>query len=172
MKLPSTRAVLRYGLITRSGRTVTDADRKCFVATAAAPAPQNGGTRCVFGVPPARQILQVRLRPTPFCCSLNPTPLRYFCRAYGLPNVSRPHSKLCTRSSFLGAQNFRTKYVVMKQFIDCLGENYEISKSARTDTQLPKDSRGSVGLAASEQLLFRNVRPTFVMKRSCAGAYA
>lgn len=40
-------------------------DRKCFVATAAAPVPQNGGTRCVFGVPPARQILDVRLCPTP-----------------------------------------------------------------------------------------------------------
>lgn len=144
--------------------------RRC--ATAAAPAPQNGGTRCVSGVPPARQILLVRLRPTPFCCSLNQPPLRYFCRACGLPNVSRDHSKLCSRETFLEAQNFRTKYVVMKQFIDCLGENYEISKSARTDTQLPKDSRGSVGLAVSEQLLFRNVRLTFVMKRSCAGAYA
>lgn len=146
--------VLRYSFITRSGRAVTDADRKCFVITAAPHRRQNSGTRCVFGVPPARQILLVRLRPTPFCCSLNPTPLRYFCRACGLPNVSRPHSKLCTRSSFLGAQNFRTKYVVMKQFIDCLGENYEISKSARADTQLLKDSCGSVGLAAAEQFLF------------------
>jgi hypothetical protein len=42
----------------------------------------------------------------------------------------------------------------MKQFIDCLGENYEISKSARTDTQLPKNRCGSLGLAAAEQLLF------------------
>ena len=30
-----------------------DGDRKCFVATAASPAPQNCRTRCVFGVPPA-----------------------------------------------------------------------------------------------------------------------
>lgn len=70
---PSTKAVLRYRLITRSGRTVTDLDRKCFVTTASAPASQNGGTRCVSGVPPARQKYLVRLRPTPgclllFCC--------------------------------------------------------------------------------------------------------
>ena len=30
-------------------------DRKCFVATAASPASQNGRTRCVSGVPPALQ---------------------------------------------------------------------------------------------------------------------
>ena len=55
MRSPTTKAALRYWPITRSGQTVTDADRKCFVATAAAPAPQNSGTRCVFGVPPALQ---------------------------------------------------------------------------------------------------------------------
>ncbi len=34
---------------------LNQADRKCFVATAAAPAPQNCGTICVSGVPPVRQ---------------------------------------------------------------------------------------------------------------------
>lgn len=129
-------------------------DKMCFWSTAGTPNPPGQAT-------PDTLLLLVKS-----------DPFAVFLPRLRLANVSRPHSKLCTRSSFLGAQNFRTKYVVMKQFIDCLGENYEISKSARTDTQLPKDSRGSVALAASEQLLFRNVRPTFVMKRSCAGAYA
>jgi len=40
------------------------------VTTASAPASQNGGTRCVSGVPPARQKHLVRLRPTPGCLLL------------------------------------------------------------------------------------------------------
>lgn len=151
MTLPSTRAVLRYVLITRSGRTLTDADRKCFVATAGAT--KRRDKMCFWSTAGTPNPLG-QATPDTLLLLVKSDPLRYFCRACGLPNVSRPHSKLCTRSSFLGAQNFRTKYVVMKQFIDCLGENYEISKSARTDTQLPKDSRRSVGLVASEQLLF------------------
>jgi len=61
------------------------------VATAADAAPQNGGTRCVSGVPPARQKHLVRLRPTPGCLLL-------FCyrfaihllptRLFGLPVVT------------------------------------------------------------------------------------
>jgi hypothetical protein len=38
-----------------SGLLPERTDRKCFVATAAVTASQNSGTRCVFGVPPARQ---------------------------------------------------------------------------------------------------------------------
>lgn len=71
------------------------ADRKCFVITAAPRRRQNSGTRCVFGVPPARQILLVRLRPTPArysgSSSLNPTPLAIF-----LPRLAAwptPHAR-------------------------------------------------------------------------------
>ena len=76
------KAALKYWLITRSALTATDADRKCFVITAAPRRRQNSGTRCVFGVPPARQILLVRLRPTPArysgSSSFNPNPLAIF----------------------------------------------------------------------------------------------
>lgn len=114
MTSPSMKAALRYGLITRSGRTVTDADRKCFVATAAAPAPQNGGTRCVFGVPPALQnVSSGAARYAEFrtyeislllrsragfakCWRLHPPEAA---APGGLANASRPHSQLCTREA-------------------------------------------------------------------------
>lgn len=102
-----TKVVLKYWLITRSGRTVTDADRKCFVITAAPRRRQNSGTRCVFGVPPARQILLVRLRPTPAG-----TAVPLFVKADpfddisaapgGLANASRSHSKLRAREALSG----------------------------------------------------------------------
>ena len=102
-----TKGVLRYWPITRKGRTVTDADRKCFVITAAPRRRQNSGTRCVFGVPPARQILLVRLLPD------TRQVLRFLlvksdpfgdipAAPGGLANASRPHSKLCTRSPLSG----------------------------------------------------------------------
>lgn len=93
--------------------------RKCFVITAAPRRRQNYGTRCVFGVPPALPNPSAQAPPDTLprlysCFTLNrPPPHDISAVLGGLLNVSRPHSKLCTRSSFLGVQNFPLNTVVM-----------------------------------------------------------
>jgi hypothetical protein len=52
------KAVLRYGRITRNGRTVTDADGRTGNVLSLPPlcaSDKTSGTRCVSGVPPALQ---------------------------------------------------------------------------------------------------------------------
>lgn len=52
----------------------------------------------------------------------------------GLANGSRPHSKLCPRSSFLGVQSFALNSVVRVSSNMSPGGRYEIFKTVRTDT--------------------------------------
>lgn len=53
------------------------------------------------------------LTATAFLLHVKLPPLDISAAPSGLPNVSRPHSKLCTRSSFLRVQNFPLNTVVM-----------------------------------------------------------
>lgn len=91
--------VLRYSFITRSGRAVTDADRKCFVTTAScAGATKQPDKMCFWSTAGTPEPPGQAPPDTLFLLVKSPPPYDISAAPGGLANASQPYSKLRARS--------------------------------------------------------------------------